>query len=212
MNDENKKNNAVDDIEQTVEELKAKIDKISQETPLDVENKDIDVEVANKANEDYKENATKVLNEAIKQIKDASKRIKDDEELKRIVDNISRITEDTLEGIKKQNLDFINDNKVQKYYNDVKEQVITMYEKLQDNINIKINSLKENEKFMNTVNDINESIDAGIAYASEKINEFTSRPEVNEKIEKAKDVAIDLAEKSTEALKNWLRPNNKDNK
>ena len=37
MNDENKKNNAVDDIEQTVEELKAKIDKISQETPLDVE-------------------------------------------------------------------------------------------------------------------------------------------------------------------------------
>ena len=212
MNDENKKNNAVDDIEQTVEELKAKIDKISQETPLDVENKDIDVEVANKANEDYKENATKVLNEAIKQIKDASKKIKDDEELKRIVDNISRITEDTLEGIKKQYSDFINDPKVQQSYNDVKEQVITMYEILQDNINIKINSLKENEKFMNTVNDINESIDAGIAYASEKINEFTSRPEVNEKIEKAKDVAIDLAEKSTEALKNWLRPNNKDNK
>lgn len=212
MNDENKKNNAVDDIEQTVEELKAKIDKISQETPLDVENKDIDVEVANKANEDYKENATKVLNEAIKQIKYASKKIKDDEELKRIVDNISRITEDTLEGIKKQYSDFINDPKVQQSYNDVKEQVITMYEKLQDNINIKINSLKENEKFMNTVNDINESIDAGIAYASEKINEFTSRPEVNEKIEKAKDVAIDLAEKSTEALKNWLRPNNKDNK
>ena len=202
------------DFMRNIDDKTAEIDlgKVNDTYFINVVSFGIDAEVANKANEDYKENATKVLNEAIKQIKDASKKIKDDEELKRIVDNISRITEDTLEGIKKQYSDFINDPKVQQSYNDVKEQVITMYEKLQDNINIKINSLKENEKFMNTVNDINESIDAGIAYASEKINEFTSRPEVNEKIEKAKDVAIDLAEKSTEALKNWLRPNNKDNK
>ncbi len=208
MSEEPKKTNAVDDINQTVEELKAKIDQISKETPLDIENKDIEVDVAKEADKNYKENATKVLNAAIEQIKESSEKIKNDEELHKMIENIKRIAEETVASLKKQYTDFINDPKVRQSYNDVKEQAITMYEKMQDYVSVQIQKLKENEELMKKVSDLNESIDKGIMYANEKINEFTSRPEVNEKIEKAKDLAIDLAERSTEALKNWLRPEN----
>lgn len=208
MSEEPKKTNAVDDINQTVEELKAKIDQISKETPLDIENKDIEVDVAKEADKNYKENATKVLNAAIEQIKENSEKIKNDEELHKIIENIKRITEETVASLKKQYADFINDPKVRQSYSDVKEQAITMYEKMQDYVSVQVQKLKENEELMKKVSDLNDSIDKGIMYANEKINEFTSRPEVNEKIEKAKDLAIDLAEKSTEALKNWLRPEN----
>lgn len=208
MSEEPKKTNAVDDINQTVEELKAKIDQISKETPLDIENKDIEVDVAKEADKNYKENATKVLNAAIEQIKENSEKIKNDEELHKIIENIKRITEETIASLKKQYADFINDPKVRQSYSDVKEQAITMYEKMQDYVSVQVQKLKENEELMKKVSDLNDSIDKGIMYANEKINEFTSRPEVNEKIEKAKDLAIDLAEKSTEALKNWLRPEN----
>ncbi len=208
MSEEPKKTNAVDDINQTVEELKAKIDQISKETPLDIENKDIEVDVAKEADKNYKENATKVLNTAIEQIKENSEKIKNDEELHKIIENIKRITEETVASLKKQYTDFINDPKVRQSYSDVKEQAITMYEKMQDYVSVQVQKLKENEELMKKVSDLNDSIDKGIMYANEKINEFTSRPEVNEKIEKAKDLAIDLAEKSTEALKNWLRPEN----
>lgn len=208
MSEEPKKTNAVDDINQTVEELKAKIDQISKETPLDIENKDIEVDVAKEADKNYKENATKVLNAAIEQIKESSEKIKNDEELHKMIENIKRIAEETVASLKKQYTDFINDPKVRQSYNDVKEQAITMYEKMQDYVSVQIQKLKEKEELMKKVSDLNESIDKGIMYANEKINEFTSRPEVNEKIEKAKDLAIDLAERSTEALKNWLRPEN----
>ena len=38
------------------------------------------------------------------------------------------------------------------------------------------------------------------------MKDFTSKPEVQQNIEKAKDVTIDVAEKTVDALKNWLRP------
>ncbi|MCI5773124.1 MAG: hypothetical protein MR210_01045 [Erysipelotrichaceae bacterium] len=208
MSEQEKKTSAVDDIDQTVEELKAKIDQISQETPLDIENKDIELDVAKEADKNYKENASKVVNAAIDQIKDKSQKIKDDEELKKVIDNIKKITEESIENLKKQYHDFVNDPKVQNSYQEVKEQAFTLYEKMQDYASVQIQKLKDNEEFMQKVNELNQTIDKGVNYANEKINEFTSRPEVNEKIEKAKDVAIDLAEKSTAALKNWLRPEN----
>ena len=37
-----------------------------------------------------------------------------------------------------------------------------------------------------------------------------NKPEVAEKVEKAKDVTIDVAEKAVDALKNWLRPEDKE--
>ena len=43
-------------------------------------------------------------------------------------------------------------------------------------------------------------------FVSKHVDEFTSKPEVNEKIEKAKDVTLDVAEKAVDALRKWLRP------
>ena len=59
---------------------------------------------------------------------------------------------------------------------------------------------------MNVVNNVNESVNKGL----DKLNEFTSRPDVQKKIDKAKDQAINLAKKSTEALKKWLKNDKKE--
>ena len=89
---------------------------------------------------------------------------------------------------------------------DAKERFTEAYEKLEDFTGVQINELKENEDFMNVVNNVNESVNKGL----DKLNEFTSRPDVQKKIDKAKDQAINLAEKSTEALKKWLKNDKKE--
>ena len=41
----------------------------------------------------------------------------------------------------------------------------------------------------------------------DSVNEFLAKPEVKEKLDKAKDVTITVAEKGLDALKNALDPN-----
>ena len=108
--------------------------------------------------------------------------------------------------MKKYYEQFINDPKVAQTYADAKEKFAETVEKLEDFTGVQINKLKENEDFMNVVNNVNESVNKGL----DKLNEFTSRPDVQKKIDKAKDQAINLAEKSTEALKKWLKNDKKE--
>lgn len=42
--------------------------------------------------------------------------------------------------------------------------------------------------------------------AKEKTEEYLARPDVQEKIEKAKNKTIEIAEKGVDSLKKWLKP------
>ena len=44
------------------------------------------------------------------------------------------------------------------------------------------------------------------------VSDFASKPEVSDKIEKAKDVTIDITGKAAEKIKDWLRPEKEDKK
>ena len=193
------KKDAVDSIEKTVEDLKKKIEEISNEEQVVVENKDVEVNDANKAQNEFKE-------KAIEQINRLNDKVKNDEELKEYAKKIQTIALEAVENLKKYYEQFINDPKVAQTYADAKERFTEAYEKLEDFTGVQINKLKENEDFMNVVNNVNESVNKGL----DKLNEFTSRPDVQKKIDKAKDQAINLAEKSTEALKKWLKNDKKE--
>ena len=45
-----------------------------------------------------------------------------------------------------------------------------------------------------------------VDYVSKHVDEITSKPEVSEKIDRAKDVTLDVAEKAVDALRKFLRP------
>ena len=46
--------------------------------------------------------------------------------------------------------------------------------------------------------------------AKEKVDEFINRPDVQEKIEGAKEKTVDFAEKAVDKLKDWLKPKTKE--
>ena len=67
-----------------------------------------------------------------------------------------------------------------------------------------------NEDLKKKLSDAGEKLSEGTAAAMKSIDDFMAKPEVQERLDKAKDTTIDLAEKGTQALKDWLRPDNKD--
>ena len=69
--------------------------------------------------------------------------------------------------------------------------------------------VEANEDAMRIINKTNEKVNKVCGDVKEGYDDFMSKPEVQEKVDKAKDVTIDLAEKAVEALKQWLRPEDK---
>ena len=62
---------------------------------------------------------------------------------------------------------------------------------------------------MRIINKTNEKVSEVCTNVKDSYDEFMAKPEVQEKVEKAKDVTIDIAEKAVDALKQWLRPEDK---
>jgi uncharacterized protein YjbJ (UPF0337 family) len=69
-----------------------------------------------------------------------------------------------------------------------------------------IDDIKENENVQKVV----ESVKEGAKTVSDRTVEFFEKPEVQEKIEDVKDKTLDIAEKGVSKLREWLKPNEKD--
>ena len=69
--------------------------------------------------------------------------------------------------------------------------------------------VEANDDAMRIINKTNEKVNEVYGNVKESYDDFMSKPEVQEKVDKAKDVTIDIAEKAVEALKQWLRPEDK---
>lgn len=83
---------------------------------------------------------------------------------------------------------------LKKTYNKTSELTKDSFDKAMENEDIK-------KAFDGVVNKYNNVKDI--------ITEYFEKPEVQENIDKAKDITIDLAEKGVDALKKWLKSNNK---
>lgn len=71
----------------------------------------------------------------------------------------------------------------------------------------KAKEIKDSEQFQKIKNVAQEEVHKG----AKAVNDFLAREDVNEKIEKAKDVTVDVAEKALNKLKKLLDRENKEN-
>ena len=102
--------------------------------------------------------------------------------------------------------DIKTDPKLNKAVEDIKKSVSDVSEKVSCCVKSGLDELKNNEDLMEKVDQIKDGTAALVEKGQRAVKDFTSKPEVQQNIEKAKDVTIDVAEKTVDALKNWLRP------
>lgn len=202
-------NNIEKTIDETVMEMKQKIAEISKESAVEETSIKEKIELV-------AQKSIAVINAAIEKLIELAKDVKDSDELKNTLEFLSSKTKDItdatiikLKEIKnskqvKQTTEVIADNlnkgisiasnKASEGYSFVKEKAQEGYKNLE--------KTKTFTEISNTVSEVKKS---GI----EAVNDFMNKPEVSLKIEKAKDVTIELAEKALDALRNWLKPEDK---
>lgn len=189
--------NIESEVEETVKEMKAKIDEITAASE-GVEDEEASLKIS-----EIKDKAIGTLNKAIDGLASVGKDIKNSEQVNKTVEYVKAKAKELSDSALKKIEEIKNDealkNRITETANAVKEKGEELIE-----------SVKENETVMNVVNTVADAVKDGIENVKEGIENVVSKPEVSEKLNKAKETTLDVAEKAVKALKDWLRPENKD--
>ncbi len=193
-------------VEETVEELKKQIQEISDDADEVIKQ---DESIRPQA-EQLKENAVEFMNKCIDMIKSTAADVAGNEHFQKSMTFIKEKSKNIVSETKVRLHDLKNDPELQNKVEDAKVFCTEAYEKVAENLKDSVNKLKENEEFMSRFNAFKDKAEevtnSAVGYVSKHVDEFTSKPEVNEKIEKAKDATLDAAEKAVDALRKWLKP------
>lgn len=172
-------------FDSTVKELEGDIAKLEKDFGKVTE--DLDEATKLKASEIVKK-TEKVINNSINKVSAALETIQDEEQLNDLLDKIKakakEATDYALERV--QAIANGEDNEI---------------EQLHDDIMAEFDKLKETDVYKTTTVLIKQGYD--------KVNEFLTRPEVQEAIKKAKKTTIKVAEKGVQGLKKVLDDDNK---
>lgn len=172
-------------FDSTVKELKADIAKLEKNFGKVTE--DLDEATKLKASEIVKKTEN-VINNSINKVSAALETIQDEEQLNDLLDKIKAKA--------KEATDYALE-KVQAIANGEDNEI----EQLHDDIMAEFDKLKETDVYKTTTVLIKQGYD--------KVNEFLTRPEVQEAIKKAKKTTIKVAEKGVQGLKKVLDDDNK---
>lgn len=178
----NKTENTVKELKANIEELKKEFSKKAKK--LDKNKKQIAEEIVNKT--------VNAINVSIKKITTLVKTVKDDEKINEILDTVKAKSKEAIDYA----LDRIDDliNKAPKDNAEV----------IYDEIMAEFDKIKESDFFKSTKVLVKEGYDM--------INDFLEKPEVQDKIKKAKVTTIKYAEKGVEGLKKVLDVDNTNKK
>ena len=172
-------------FDSTVKELKGDIAKLEKNFGKVTE--DLDEATKLKASEIVKKTEN-VINNSINKVSAALETIQDEEQLNDLLDKIKAKA--------KEATDYALE-KVQAIANGEDNEI----EQLHDDIMAEFDKLKETDVYKTTTVLIKQGYD--------KVNEFLTRPEVQEAIKKAKKTTIKVAEKGVQGLKKVLDDDNK---
>ncbi len=199
-------------VEETVEELKKQIQEISDDTDEAIKN---DESIRPEA-EQLKENAVEFINKCIDAIKDTTSDVVHSEKFQSTMSLVKDKAKMIVSDTKLRLHELKNDPDLKQKMDDAKVFCTEAYEKVAESLKDGVEKLQENEELMNKLNAFKDKAEemtsTAVGYVSKQVDEFTSKPEVNEKIEKAKDVTLDVAEKAVDALRKWLRPDKEESK
>ena len=197
-------------VEETVEELKKQIQVISKESDEVIkDNESLRPEV-----EKLKENAVEFMTKCIDAIKETTSDVMNSEQFQKTMTFVCEKAKTIVSDTKERFQQLKNNPELKNKMDDAKDFCTEAFDKVSENLKGSVEKLQENEQFMNKFNAFKDKAEevtsTAVGYVSKQVDEFTSKPEVNEKIEKAKDVTLDVAEKAVDALRKWLRPEEKE--
>ena len=185
-------------VNETVEEMKQKIELISSEADK------VEGDSKEKAQE-LKNKAVDILNKAVAKLQEVLKTIQDPEEIKKATAFVEEKSKQIYDFTMKKIEELKTNEDLKKGLNQAEELIKDVAGKAQVKAKEAYDKALENEDIKKAVDKAGAAIDD----AKKNIEEFIKKPETQEAIEKAKDTTIDIAEKAVAALKDWLKPEDK---
>lgn len=185
-------------INETVEQMKAKIDEIANEASK------VEGEYSKRAME-LSDKATEVLKQATDKLEEIWATITDPEEVKKAVDFVTVKSKEVYETSMSKIKGFMENEDVKKAANDTEK----FFKDASDKASQALKEAYEKAMENPDVKEFAEGVTNAYNNAVKGVNDFFEKPEVKENVEKAKDITIDYAEKAVAALKDWLKPEEK---
>ena len=180
-------------IEETVKEMKERIDKITASAD-DVD----DDEIRAKAVE-IKDKAVSILSNVIERLTALADEVIDSEEVKSTLDFVKEKARDLTDQTLKKIEDAKRAERVVRGINDVTDMVKKQGEKLVD-------TLTSDPEVMDKMSQMSDNATKVYEDVKKNVEEVLAKPEVSEAINTAKQVTVNVAEKAVKMLKLWLRP------
>lgn len=188
-----------EEVEKTVEDLKKQIEQIHREADEASENQNDETRMKIEA---AARKAIDTLNQSIDQLKLAAAQVQDSEVYRKTMAQIRQAADRAYSEGQRMIRQIQQDPKWNRAVEDLK----STFNDVSNRVKSGIDELKENEALMDKVDQLKAGTDKLVGKGRDAVRDFTSRPEVQKNIDKAKDVTIGVAEKTVDALKNWLRP------
>lgn len=139
------------------------------------------------------------IKKTLEKVVESGKDIAEDIKLKENFEKAKDVTLDAVDKVVTKFEEIKNDEELKAKIKEKADDVVESSRKIIDDI-------KENENVQKVV----ETVKEGAKTVSDKTVEFFEKPEVQEKIEEVKDKTLDIAEKGVSKLREWLKPDEKD--
>jgi histidinol dehydrogenase len=180
-------------IEETVQEMKAKIDEITRKSEEINDN-----DLAAKANQ-IKDRAINVLNDVTKKLSTTANDLKESDDFKKVLEFVKTKSKELSDATLKKINELKEDQRIKEGFDNTFNFVKEKSNKLTEGI-------KENEKVKGVIDDVSEKGSKLIDSVKVSVDDLLNKTELDEKIVEVKNKTVDIAEKAVQALKEWLKP------
>ena len=180
-------------IEETVQEMKAKIDEITRKSEEINDN-----DLAAKANQ-IKDRAINVLNDVTKKLSTTATDLKESDDFKKVLEFVKTKSKELSDATLKKINELKEDQRIKEGFDNTFNFVKEKSNKLTEGI-------KENEKVKGVIDDVSEKGSKLIDSVKVSVDDLLNKTELDEKIVEVKNKTVDIAEKAVQALKEWLKP------
>ena len=180
-------------IEETVQEMKAKIDEITKKSEEINDN-----DLAAKANQ-IKDRAINVLNDVTKKLSTTANDLKESDDFKKVLEFVKTKSKELSDATLKKINELKEDQRIKEGFDNTFNFVKEKSNKLTEGI-------KENEKVKGVIDDVSEKGSKLIDSVKVSVDDLLNKTELDEKIVEVKNKTVDIAEKAVQALKEWLKP------
>lgn len=154
---------------------------------------------------DVTEEVITFLSGMIEHTKNLMQDVKDSNQLQEAMAYMNTKSQEVYEDVLARIEEIKTSPNINEKFSSVKEGLTKRIDSVNKVVDSAIIKLRQNESFMNTIQTIEEKTSELYEVTKQKVTEFTSREDVSEKIEKAKDVTLDISQKAVDKLRDLLK-------